>query len=130
MFLPTNIKQCSNAGISIWNSVTAYVNTKALLIFVRLEPNRTSNLSEWSKIRTQNHLVRKQKFNHLAKLASLAKRLSFRLWTKWFQLQILLQSLKLRYHASFEQNVPWHSGKYIEYRFTLKGVRDMIRKYS
>ena len=37
--------------------------------------------------------------------------------------------LNFRFRACFEQGFPWHSGKY-EYGFTLKRVRDMIRKYN
>ena len=43
-----------------------------------------SKLSDCNWTRTQNHLVLKRTLNHLAKLASLAKWLSFRLRTKWF----------------------------------------------
>ena len=41
--------------------------------------------------------------------------------------------LNFRFHARFEQGVPWHSGNYrviIECGFTLKRVRDMIKTYS
>ena len=38
--------------------------------------------------------------------------------------------LNFRFRACFEQRVPWHSGKTIKCRFTLKQVRDMIRTYS
>ena len=32
--------------------------------------------------------------------------------TKWLWVWIPLQSLKLKYHACFEQEVSWHSGNY------------------
>ena len=40
-------------------------------------------LSDSNKIRTHNHLVHKRTLNPVAKLASLAKWFSVRLWTKW-----------------------------------------------
>ena len=46
--------------------------------------------------RTHNHLVHKWALNHLAKMASLAKCLSVRLWTKWLWVRNQLQSLKLQ----------------------------------
>ena len=45
---------------------------------------------------THNHLVCKNKLNHLAKLASLAKWLRVCLQTKWLRVQVPLQSLKLQ----------------------------------
>ena len=50
-------------------------------------------LSDCNWTRTQNHLVRNRTLNHLA---SLAKWLSVRLRTKWFWVQVQLQSLKLQ----------------------------------
>ena len=38
--------------------------------------------------------------------------------------------LIFRYGACFEQGVPWHSGKTVECRFTLKLARDMIKTYN
>ena len=52
------------------------------------------SLSDCNGNRTQNHLVRKQTLNHLAKLASLAKWLSVRLRTNWLWIRVSLQSLK------------------------------------
>ena len=51
--------------------------------------------------RTHNQLVRKRTLNHLAKLASLAKRLSVRLRIKWLWLRVPLQSLKLQLSCLF-----------------------------
>ena len=55
-----------------------------------------NGLRDYNWTRTHNHLVHKQTLNHLAKLASLAKWSSVRLWTKqlWFRVQ--LQSVKLQ----------------------------------
>ena len=62
------------------------------------------------------------------------------MWPVWLNGWVLLYELSgcvfdsrwsylnLRYCACFEQGVPWHSGK--ECRFTLKCVRDAIRRYS
>ena len=46
--------------------------------------------------RTRHHLVHKRTLNHQAKLASLAKSLSFRLLTKWLWVRVQLQSPKLQ----------------------------------
>ena len=53
--------------------------------------NNNHKSCKWT--RTQNHLVRKQILNHLAKLA---KWLSGRLRTKWFWVPVQLLSLKLQ----------------------------------
>ena len=53
------------------------------------------SLSHSNVIRTHNHLVCKWTLNHLAKLASLAKRLSVRLWIKWLWVPITLLSPKV-----------------------------------
>ena len=45
------------------------------------------SLSNSNGIRTHNHLVRKRTLNHLVKLTSLAKLLSVRLQTTWFQFE-------------------------------------------
>ena len=52
--------------------------------------------NNYNETRTHNHLVRKQTPNHLAKMANLAKWLSFRLRTKWLWVLVPLQSLKLQ----------------------------------
>ena len=52
------------------------------------------SLSVCNGTRTHNHLVCKRTFNHLAKLASLAKCLSIRLRTKWLYVPVQLHSLK------------------------------------
>ena len=59
--------------------------------------NRRSSLSlsNCNGIWTHNHVVHKRTFNHLAKLASLAKWLTVWLWTKWLLVRIPLQSVKL-----------------------------------
>ena len=62
--------------------------------------------------RTHNHLVHKWKLNHLAKLTSLTKWLSVRLWTKWLWVQVQFSHLHFGFHACFKQGVPWHSGNY------------------
>ena len=48
-------------------------------------------LSDCNVIQTHKHLVRKQTLNHLAKLMLLTN-VSVRLLTKWFWVQIPLQS--------------------------------------
>ena len=55
--------------------------------------------------------------------------LSVHLRTKWLCVRVSLQSLKLQIsRACFEQEVPWHSGKYRVKIHTY--VSDMIRTYS
>lgn len=49
------------------------------------------NVSDGSGIRTHNHLLHKQRLNHLSKLA---KGLSIRLQIKWLQIRIPIQSYK------------------------------------
>ena len=110
--------------------------------------NAIKRNSDCKWTRTQNHLVRKRTLNHslnnhiqsnvpyryvlraqLNHLASLAKWLSVRLWTKWFWVQVQLQSLKLqiscllwaRSSLTFRQ---------LECEFTLKRVCDMTRTYN
>ena len=90
----------------------------------------SSVLSDSNVIRTHNHLVRKRKLNHLAKLDSLAKWVSVRLQTNWLWVQIALlpfkpqiwRLLRARRSLTFRQT--------IECGFTLKLVRDMIITYS
>ena len=53
-------------------------------------PFKNRNLSDSNSTRTQNHLVRKRTFNHLAIW------LSVRLRTKWFWIWVRLQSLNLQ----------------------------------
>ena len=76
------------------------------------------SLSDCNAIRTHYHLVRKQTFNHLAKLAKwlscvvstyqlnhlapLAKSLSVHLQTKWLWVRVLLQPLKLQILCLFQ----------------------------
>ena len=73
-------------------------------------------LSDSNRTRTHNYLVYKWTLNHLVSLASLAKRSSVRLWTKWLRVRIPLLSLKLQILCLFrerssmiEMNVP-HMG--------------------
>ena len=51
------------------------------------------SLSDSNGLQTHNHLVQRQKLNHLTKLLSLAKWLSVLLWAKWLWVQIPLLSL-------------------------------------
>ena len=69
------------------NLHSAYLNVKELLARNR---RYIWSLSDWKRIRAYNHLVCKHTFNHLAKLASLAKCLSVPLQTKWLWVQIPL----------------------------------------
>ena len=63
------------------------LNDKELLARNR---RNISSLSDSDGIQTNNHLVCKQTFNHLAKLANLAKWLSVRLSYKWLWVRIPL----------------------------------------
>ena len=63
------------------------LNLKEILARYRCE---IWSLSDFSWIRTRNHLVHKRTLNHLAKW------LSVRLWTKWLRVRIQLKSLKLQ----------------------------------
>ena len=63
--------------------VTILFNFKVMLNFFYL-------LSDCNWTRSQNHLVCKRTLNHLANW------LSFHLRTKWFQVRVQLQSLKLQ----------------------------------
>ena len=67
------------------------LNVKKLLARIR---RHIWSLSDSSEIWTDNHLVSKRTFIHLAKVASLCKRLSFRLQTKWLWVRISFLSLK------------------------------------
>ena len=91
------------------STLCSCLNVKELLARSRRE---IWSLSDCNWTRTQNYLVCKRTLNHLAKL-SLAKWLSRRLRTKWFWVQVQLQSLKRQICACFEQGVPWHSSNYV-----------------
>ena len=52
------------------------------------------NFSDYSNIRTHNHLVCKQILNYLAKQTRLVRRSSVRLQSKWLEVQISLHSLR------------------------------------
>ena len=69
---------------------------------------------------THNHLVCKRTLNHLAKL------FVYELSGCGFESHC--SHLNFRYCACLEQEVFSHSG--MEYKFTLKGVRDIIRIHS
>ena len=73
------------------------LNVKELLAGSRRE---IWSLSDCNCTRTHNHLVHKRTLNHLAKLASLAKWLSVRLWTKWLWFRVQLQSLTIWFDLS------------------------------
>ena len=75
----------------IESTLYSCLNVKELLAQSRRKICRLSGCN-WT--RTHNHLVHKQTRNHLAKLVSLAKWLSVRLWTKWLWAQVQFQSLK------------------------------------
>ena len=70
------------------STIYSCLNVKELLAPSRREIWRLSDCN-WT--RTQNHLVRKQTLNHLAKLACVW--LSVCLQTKWFWVRVRLQSL-------------------------------------
>ena len=61
------------------------------------------SLSDSNGIRTHNYLVCKTALNHLAKLASLAKWLSFHLQTKLQWVRLPLLSLKYVLHLTEKQ---------------------------
>ena len=68
--------------------VSLSLHSISFSIFWKVLLNHNCN---WT--RTQNHLVHKQTLNHFA---SLAKWLSVHLRTKWFWVQVQLQSLKIQ----------------------------------
>ena len=68
------------------STLYSYLNVKELLAGSR---RKIWSLSDCNWTRTQNHLVRKQTLNHLA------KRLSVRLRTKWFWVRVQLQPPKI-----------------------------------
>ena len=79
--------------IEFWQEVEKYdvdIWLKYLFFLLR------NLLSDCNWTRTHNHLVRKGILNHLTKPASLTKRLTFRLRTKWLWFRVQLQSLKLQ----------------------------------
>ena len=59
-------------------------------IFFESNSQEIWSLSDCNWTRTYNHLVHKRTFNHLAKLVSLAKWFSVRLWTTWLWVQVQL----------------------------------------
>ena len=59
------------------------------------------SLSGSNEIGTHNHLACKRTLNHLAKLASLTKWLSFHLWGKWLRVWILFLLVSI---ASSQKN--------------------------
>ena len=85
------------------------------------------SLSGCNENRIHNHIVRKRTLNHLAKLASLAKWLSFRLRAKWLWVRVPLQSLKLQISRLFRVRSFLTFQATIVCGFTLKLVRDMIK---
>ena len=87
-------------------------------------------LSDSNVIRTHNHLVRKRKLNHLAKLDSLAKWVSVRLQTNWLWVQIALLPFKPQIWRLLQARRSLTFRQTIECGFTLKLVRDMIITYS
>ena len=67
---------------------------------------RVWSLSDCKWTRTQNQLARKRTLNYLAKLASFAKWLIFRLRTNWFWVRIQVQSLKLLISRLVQARIP------------------------
>ena len=65
------------------------------------------SLNDCNGARTYNRLVCKWTLNRLAKLASLAKRLSARLRTEWLWVRTPLQSLKLQVLHLFRARSSW-----------------------
>ena len=88
------------------------------------------SLSDSSRIRTHNHLFRKQTHNHLAKLAFFKKRPLGRLRTKWLWVQTPLPSLKLQILRLLQARSSLTFKQTIECRFTLKLVCDLIIIYN
>ena len=74
--------------------------------------NSGNSLSGCNGIRTENHLVCKRTFTHLAKLAVWINGwvFAYELASCW--LESRWRHLNFRYCTSFEQGVPWHSGNY------------------
>ena len=82
--------------------------------------------SESNGIRTQNHLVRKRRLNHLAKLACLAEWLSVRLRTKWLWVRISLLSPKHQIWRLLWARSSLPFRQTIECGSTLKLICDMM----
>ena len=74
------------------STLYSYLSVKELCARSRRE---IWSLRDCNRTRTHSHLVHKWSLNHLTELASLAKCLSVRLWTKWLWVRVQLQSLKL-----------------------------------
>ena len=78
-------------------------------------------------IQSHNHLIRKLTLDHLA---SLAKRLSVHLRTKWLWVRILLLSLKLQIWCLLPGRSLLTFREAIECTFTLEFVRNMIIRHT
>ena len=70
------------------------------------------SVSDCNWTRTHNHLIRQQALNHLAKLASLAKWLVLVCELSGCRFESSFSHLNFRFHACFEQGVPWHSANH------------------
>ena len=82
---------------------------KAISLNYTLRSNYWLKEINWNWTRNHKHLVHKPTLKHLAKLASLSKWLSVRLWTKWLWFESSCSHLNFRFRACFEQGVPLHS---------------------
>ena len=89
--------------------------------------SKLSSLRDYNRIRTHNHLVCKQTFNHLTNLAKL---LSVHLRNKRLRVQIPLQLLRLQISGMLQVRSSFDIQTTTECRFTLKCVCDMIRTHT
>ena len=86
-------------------------------------------LSDSKGIWTHNHLAQRRTLNHLAKLSSLVKWLSFCLRTKWLWVWSPLLSLKLQIWRLLRARNSLTFRQTVECRSTLKLVCDMTITY-
>ena len=100
MFLSCHVRV--NPHIQSKSTLCSCLNVKELTARNRHE---MWSLRDCNWTRTHNYLVRKWTLSHSAKLTSLAKWLSVRLWTKWLVVGVQLQSLKLYFNPI--QNGPF-----------------------
>ena len=91
--------------VRIQSESTLYscLNVKEILVRSRRE---IWSLGDCNWAGKKPHLVNKRTLNHLvklAKMASLAKWLSVRLWTIWLWVPVQLQSIKQKINVALEQ---------------------------
>ena len=97
-----------------WYMLVQYLIISSINQFVTFLLNQhMGSLSDCNRTLTQNHLVYEWTLNHLAKFNHLTIWLN--VWVfihelSGCQFESCCSHLNFRYHACFEQGVPWHSG--------------------